>query len=115
MATLHCETCGGEYNNTLPDGQRYFHACPPVRELLDDKGTVIDQATANARLALNQPVYERFVPRPDARDENVTKPATKGDKAQPKANGKGVTVAAIGADPLAGAMLVTPTASGPVL
>lgn len=28
-----CTTCGGVYLSVLPDGTRYFHACPPLSDL----------------------------------------------------------------------------------
>ncbi|HEY3042611.1 MAG TPA: hypothetical protein VGJ39_01205 [Vicinamibacterales bacterium] len=44
MALVKCNGCGGEYQTVGADGQRYFHACPPlsVAELRDaiDAGTV---------------------------------------------------------------------------
>jgi hypothetical protein len=30
---VECLSCGGRYENTLPDGTRYFHVCPPVPAL----------------------------------------------------------------------------------
>jgi rubredoxin len=49
MARWKCKSCDGEYDDLLPDGTRYFHACPPVRD----------------------PDTGEFVPRKDPRDENV--------------------------------------------
>jgi hypothetical protein len=84
MATK-CLTCFGVYSTLGADGMLYFHACPPV---FDD-------------------VKQRYVPRPDARDENVdpVKAAARAElvaKHDPrakdldvsKAAGKGVTTVA---------------------
>lgn len=30
MAQMRCKSCGGEYSDTLKDGSRYAHACPPI-------------------------------------------------------------------------------------
>lgn len=27
---VECQTCGGRYTPTLPDGMQYFHECPPI-------------------------------------------------------------------------------------
>ena len=27
--THKCESCGGIYDDTMPDGSAYYHACPP--------------------------------------------------------------------------------------
>jgi hypothetical protein len=39
MTTLQCNSCGGLYNTTQPDGSLYFHACPdsvPVADRRDE-------------------------------------------------------------------------------
>lgn len=58
MRKLQCNTCGGTYADTEPDGMLYFHACPPQsfdptgkaipfanprneNILTDEKGTVL--------------------------------------------------------------------------
>jgi hypothetical protein len=30
LSVKQCNTCGGTYVDVLPDGTRYFHACPPL-------------------------------------------------------------------------------------
>jgi hypothetical protein len=32
MSRWRCHACGGTYDDPQPDGWRYFHACPPVRD-----------------------------------------------------------------------------------
>ncbi len=27
---FRCDICGGEYQDTMPDGTHYFHACPDI-------------------------------------------------------------------------------------
>ena len=55
MARYRCNTCGGEYDDLLPDGYLYFHACPPVTD----------------------PVTGQVIERPEKRDENILQdPAT---------------------------------------
>jgi hypothetical protein len=49
MALLRCLTCRGEYDDVLPDGTLYFHACAPV----------INPGTGEP------------LPRPNRRNENV--------------------------------------------
>jgi len=49
MARKRCNTCNGEYDDELPDGTEYYHACPPVYDA----------------------ARQRFVERPEKRDENV--------------------------------------------
>jgi ssDNA-binding Zn-finger/Zn-ribbon topoisomerase 1 len=55
-----CNSCGGIYNTTQPDGSRYFHACAPIPNPTyqpdPTKGTVVLQQT---------------VERPNKRDENI--------------------------------------------
>lgn len=34
MSRWRCLSCSGEYEDTLPDGSAYFHACPPARDPL---------------------------------------------------------------------------------
>ena len=76
-----CNTCGGTYQPTQPDGSLYFHACAPIPnpayQVDPKKGQVILQDT---------------IERPNKRDENIAHidPQTK----QPvlKSEGAGVTV-----------------------
>jgi len=49
MALYECQTCGGQYQDVLPDGLLYFHACAPL--------SVAEGAQGQER--------------PDRRDENV--------------------------------------------
>jgi hypothetical protein len=44
-----CNSCGGKYNDTMPDGGNYAHSCPSV--MLNSDGET--------------------VPRPDPRSENI--------------------------------------------
>jgi len=59
---VECLTCRGVYNTDLPDGTRYFHACPPLPAF----------GGAPSR------------PRPDARNENIDRAKVRrGDSSQP--------------------------------
>ena len=50
MSRFRCLTCLGEYEDVLPDGNLYFHACPPATKkqvkLLDQTITTLPLATA---------------------------------------------------------------------
>jgi len=55
-----CNACGGIYQDAMPDGTRYFHACPPER-IVELEGQVDDDGKQlSARLGIPAP-----------RDENV--------------------------------------------
>ena len=90
MPKLQCVTCGGVYSPVCADGLAYFHTCPPLRRLrvqnLDGTFATVDPGTEGTRRVHG----ERFVPRPDARNENVVLDPTTG-KGAPIAVGKGVT------------------------
>ena len=113
MARLLCASCGGEYVDTLPDGLRYFHACPPlprVRVQLAD-GTIaiedhavrlvdVDDGKGGVRVEreFDPPLPlgatylgDVFVDRPNKRDENVAARAGE-DAGIPKAEGDGAVV-----------------------
>lgn len=71
MATYQCKVCLGEYSDPQADGSRYFHACPPLRNPdyemqfeLDKEGNRVPKGPLN-------PKIPRFIPRPDARNENM--------------------------------------------
>ncbi len=72
MARLRCNTCLGEFDDVLPNGTLYFHACPPI----------VDARTG----ALS--------PRPNRRNENRARPTRRGDPAPLKREGLGVTLLA---------------------
>lgn len=63
-----CSTCGGEYDDILPDGTLYFHACPPIFD----------------------PETDELIERPDARNENIVEDRKTG-RVWIKAEGKGRT------------------------
>lgn len=57
---FRCNTCRGEYSDAMPNGPRYFHACPPVRDpRLPPPASPDDEDT------------RPFIERPDKRDENI--------------------------------------------
>jgi hypothetical protein len=110
MATKECLSCGGIYEETMPDGLRYFHACPPIRklairladgktELRDGRVTVTEERDARGEIRIVQTfdpplpagatfLEERTVERQDKRDENVLRdPAVRA--ALIRAEGKG--------------------------
>jgi len=93
MARVQCNTCGGVYDEILPDGLRYFHACPPLSavelEQAVNDGKVVLPAGETAEDAVMRRVYQRK----SARDENV-KPGHAGNgKAPIVSPGKGTTPA----------------------
>lgn len=61
MAKFKCVACGGTYDDVLPDGMAYYHACPPE---------VIQHATFDNAGKLLTP--EKRVPLEGARDERPT-------------------------------------------
>lgn len=71
MATMKCKTCGGEYVDVLPDGLRYFHACPPIeRAHIERLGVQSDIDAKDVKVG--DTVLKTFaIQRPNARDENV--------------------------------------------
>jgi hypothetical protein len=105
MAKLQCPACAGVYDDVLPDGALYFHACPPLSapELAAAlaAGTVVLTATQAAALAAADARDEKNPPpagaptqhdavlaslaiaRPGARNENVRLTGAKDDKGQP--------------------------------
>jgi hypothetical protein len=68
---VQCRACGGVYAPILPDGLRYFHACPPL------SAHELAAAVAAGTVVLpkgetpDQAVHRRTYPRPGARDENI--------------------------------------------
>ncbi len=41
MSRWECLSCGGVYEDVLPDGMLYFHACPPTRAHPTDSNRTI--------------------------------------------------------------------------
>lgn len=87
---VRCESCGGVYVDVLPDGIRYFHACPPLSRV----ELAAEMAAGRVRLPAGETVdlaiARRDYPRPARRDENV--PSARGvDSGRLKASGRGVT------------------------
>lgn len=90
---LRCNTCGGEYDELMPDGLRYFHKCPPVvyAVVVRNKEKV---AVPQADVAKDEPIVDYlYIDRPNARDENVVQIRDEHDTfvSVAKANGAGVT------------------------
>jgi hypothetical protein len=85
-----CTTCGGVYDSVSADGVPYFHQCAPVRVLrvleLDGTYSTVLPGNEGARRV----VAERFVTRPNERNENLQR-APIGGQAAPIAVGKGIT------------------------
>lgn len=109
-----CNTCGGTYEPILPDGTRYFHACPPLSAaevkaaiaagaspLTVDQQTALDRAKAADTSApvkageatrADQLLGLFAIPRPNARDENVVRGGARdGGPVSIKAEGQGTT------------------------
>jgi hypothetical protein len=54
--TWRCISCGGTYNDTLPDGLIYMHVCPP--QIRDDSGRLIsNRSPRNENVASNRPNF----------------------------------------------------------
>jgi hypothetical protein len=114
MATVKCETCGGVYDQTIADGSRYFHTCPPLLKLrvrladgtieLRDGRVVFDEEDdprggkrRTMKIAPPLKPGETFleevpVERPDHRDENV-KGGQGRERSERKKDGKGTSTA----------------------
>ena len=93
MARVQCTTCGGVYDELLPDGLRYFHACPPLSaaqlaQAVTD-GKVVLPAGETAEDAVARRVYRRK----DARNENVVPGLAFEGKTPIVSAGKGTTPA----------------------
>lgn len=67
-----CLSCGGEYDDTMPDGLAYFHACPPIvsKVRVQRAGKLVDVAPGDV-LPDDEEVDRLYIERPDKRDENV--------------------------------------------
>jgi hypothetical protein len=53
MSAWKCNSCGGTYSDTCPDGWAYYHACPPAG--IDAAGAAISRPNPrdeNLRLSL---------------------------------------------------------------
>jgi hypothetical protein len=89
MTRYICNTCGGEYNDVLPDGTLYFHACPPVpvHRVKRPDGTIVT-IEGNVSPDLGEVVETTWKERPDKRDENVVDDHTTG-QVRIKAEGRG--------------------------
>lgn len=89
MSRWRCNTCGGEYDDLLPDGTRHFHACPPVpvHKVKRPDGNIIT-VEGNVRPDQGEVVETTFRERPDRRDENVVVDRTTG-QVRIKAEGRG--------------------------
>lgn len=84
-----CVTCGGTFDDVMPDGTLYFHACPPLSD--GEVGVLIglpaDASTWTKAQRAQVAAYPRG--RGNPRDEN--RPGTAhGDAGKLKAVGLGV-------------------------
>ena len=108
---LECNTCKGRYAPLLPDGTRYFHACPPLTRVAvtrADEPIVVDLSAVlptdrvtvlRAGVLVTVPVValqagdERQgdiqVERPDKRDENIVNRPDDRRHGKPKLEGNG--------------------------
>ena len=70
MTRYRCNSCNGEYDdlNVQSDGSiyQYFHACSPIRNPAYDP--------------ILRPQVPQFLPRPNARNENVVELIGSGEK-----------------------------------
>lgn len=88
---VKCLTCNGLYLPMLPDGMKYFHACPPLSDAEVKAALTLDPD--DAKLSPAQLSTVRAAPRArvNARDENV--PTTNaGDAGKMKAAGGGTAI-----------------------
>src|SRR5262245_18111415 len=86
---LQCKACNGIYDDVLPDGMRYFHACPslsaPELAAAVTAGKVVLPNGETPDIAVTRRRYDRA----RARDENV--PSTRAeDSGKVKSAGDGV-------------------------
>lgn len=110
---LECQSCGGRYEQFLPDGTQYFHACPPlavheIKAFLAQTAYAIPAADRQRLKAAqdadaanpvkegelsraDQVLMSLTIERPNKRDENVlTTDDHKDQPARIKAAGAGV-------------------------
>jgi len=89
MTRRCCNTCNGEYDDLLPDGTLYFHACPPVpvHKVKRPDGTIVT-VEGNVSPDQGEVVETTWKERPDRRDDNVMQDRTTG-RVRIKAEGKG--------------------------
>lgn len=71
MATIQCQTCGGIYEDLLPDHTRYFHACSPLSRPEFEAAVLNGTITLRKDETAEQAFDRRSWPRPNARDENI--------------------------------------------
>lgn len=77
---IKCNSCGGIYSTTQPDGSRYFHACPPIPNPAyntDPKKGAVD--------------LRETIEQPNKRDENVSHTDTTTQQPVVISGGLGVT------------------------
>lgn len=91
MALYRCNSCRGEYQDTLPHGVTYFHACAPLNNPAWQPPTIINALGVEVPNPLYNAVTPRELPRPGARNENITQ-ASPGAPAQPVQDGLGRTL-----------------------
>jgi hypothetical protein len=72
MAKRQCRSCGGIYFDPQRDGLAYYHSCPPVTLVTVERLGVELEVALDQVLALDKELSRRDVPRPNARDENIT-------------------------------------------
>lgn len=71
MTQYKCNACGGEYEDPLPDGMRYFHTCPMLdRVRVRRDGQAIDIDPKDQQPA-DVEIRRLSIERQGHRDENV--------------------------------------------
>jgi hypothetical protein len=92
---LQCLACGGTYDDVLPDGLQYFHACPPLAFHELQAAVAAGDVVLTPGEKIEDAFRSRTFPRPDARDENVVPSPVPNAPATIKREGKGVAPAAV--------------------
>lgn len=88
---VKCNACGAIYDEWLPDGSQYFHACPPLSASELDTALKAGKVTLPAGETPIDAVTRRSYERGNKRDEN-TPSSRAADAAAMKSSGAGVTV-----------------------
>lgn len=73
MAKTQCKSCGGVFDDVLPDGTRYFHACPPLSFAEFQQAVTDGRYQPPPGIPLQEAYLRRTFERQRKRNENVVR------------------------------------------
>lgn len=86
---VECLSCGGTYDDVLPDGMQYFHVCPPLGRVELQAAVTAGRVTLPDGENADQAYERRSYPRPQARNENIAPRATPDEPRRIISEGRG--------------------------